>query len=155
MLREWLFDAVSRQFIADVPADWRFGPAELDGRSHAILRADLDKDTADKLRKRQLRLKSLGGHIAGNYYASAAFEAAPENEQVYPRTFTNLRSGKRDTDEESAWANAREGDVIHVSKAPDRENAPGYAFQVKSLKDRKALVLDRSTRKEAEAWQAS
>lgn len=156
MLREWLFDARTRQFIADVPADWRFGPAELDSRAHAILRADLDKTVADKLRKRQLRLKSLGGHLKGNRYAQADFEDAPEEDWAHPRTFFNMRSGKRDTDEDSAWSNAREGDVLFLTKAPTREDVPGYAFKVTDPAARQAQGRDNLlTRKEAELWQAS
>ena len=150
-MRDFLFDARSGLFIADVAVGWAWGAAELDPEKHVIIRADLPPDVTGKLRSQMLMLADKGDWLTGNIWRAAAFKDVPEEARPLPRAFLNLRTGNKTADEDTAWANARVGDVIFVASAYG-DNPPGWAFTIESLEPRKALGRNNLTLQEAQAW---
>jgi hypothetical protein len=150
--REWLFEVVGGLYVSDQAEGFAWGPGELNGGRFCIVLADLDDDTAGKLRRRELKLTGKDLWLRDNIWTLAGFGPSADKDRYHPRTFINLRTGQKDVDEDAAWALARTGDKVFVTSNPDDPDCPGWCFKVTDPATRRAEGKNNLTLPEAEAW---
>lgn len=151
--REYLFDARTGYYLVDFPAGFAWGWAELDPAAHTIIRSEDPKfHNRDALRCRRQRLATtIGSPLPGtNIWADGVLGPVPAEEQIGRSAYISLRTGRKYEDEETMWADCRDGDVLALSHRPAQQGHADYVLRIISARDRKLDYRPVSSMREVE-----
>ena len=152
-LREYLFVARTGFYLADFPAGFAWGWAELDPAAHTIIRTCHPKFAdRDGLRCRRRRLVApIGAPLPGtNVWADGELGPTPVEDQIGRSAYVSLRTGRKYEEEETMWADARDGDVLALSHRPAQAGHADYVLRIISAKERKLDYRPVSSMREVE-----